>query len=206
MADYYALTAPGTVPVTVTVAKSYLKIPATNTTDDELLVTYLAAASDFAEKYTGRELRANTWTLFLDAFADRICLRRDPVATITSVRYFDQTHPTSVQQTVAASVYYLKQGVQFSEVLVVPDEEYPDGSTDALTVSEREHSIEILFVTEAHRCLDQAKIGILRHVAFLYENRGDCDPGAEGGAGSSSDAAARSGATILYDQIRISRV
>ena len=201
MSDFYELTDPGTVPVTVSEAKSYLKIPPNVTADDDLLTIFLAAASDFAEKYTGRELRDNDWTLFLDAFIPvRICLRRDPVASIASVKFFDQTTPTSVQQTVPTSTYYLKKGVQASEVLLQPDQEWPDGSTPALTVNEREHSIEVAFLTEAHRCLDQAKLGILRHVAFLYENRGDCDPA------DSADSAKKSGASILYDQIRISRV
>lgn len=198
MADFYELTDAGTVPVTVKVTKQYLKIPSTVTADDDLLATFLAAASDFAEKYTGRELRANTWTLFLDEFVPvRICLQRDPIDTITTVKYTDEN---DAEQTVAASVYYLKKGVQASEILLQPDQEWPDGSTPALTVHEREHSIFIEFVTEADRCLDQAKLGILRHVAFLYENRGDCDPA------NSADSAKKSGASILYDQIRISRV
>ncbi len=201
MSHHYTLTTPGTVPVDLTVLKSYLKL--TTEADDELLVLLLKSASEFAEKYTRRDLRPNTWTLLIDAFADRIVLRRDPVASITTVKYLDDTSPTPVQQTVANTVYYLKKGVQVSEILLQPDEEYPDGSTDALTVNEREHSIEIVFVTEAHRCLDQARLGIMRHSAFLYENRGDCDPHL---AGSVGDAAELSGASKLYDQLRVSRV
>ena len=200
MSDFYVLTTAGTVPVTVIEAKSHLRIPETLKVDDDLLTAFLASASDFAEKYTGRELRANSWTLFLDAFADRICLRRDPVDTITSVKYLDDTSPTPGEQTVPASVYYLKKGVQASEVLLQPDQEYLDGLTPATTLNEREQSVEIEFATVAHRCLAQAKLGILRHVAFMYENRGDCDPV------DAADTAKRSGASILYNQIRISRV
>lgn len=193
MSDLYVLTTPGPIPVTLAEAKPYLKIPPAVEADDDLLTLYLTSAADFAEKYTRRELRVNTWTLFTDAFLDRICLRRDPIDSITSVTYLDDAD-TPAQQVVADTVYYLKKGVQASEVLLLPDQSWP---TD---VNLREHAIEIEFDTEPHRCLDQAKLGILRHVAFMYENRGDCDPE------NAADSAKRSGASALYDQFRVSRV
>lgn len=200
MSHHYTLTDPGTIPVEVPTFRSYLKLE--SDADDALLTLLLKSATEFAEKYTRRDLRVNTWTLLIDAFADRIVLRRDPVDSITSVKYLDD-QSTPVQQTVAAAVYYLKKGVQTSEILLAPDQEYPDGSTDELTVNEKEHSIEIVFATVAHRCVDQARLGIMRHAAFLYENRGDCDPSV---AGSVGDAAELSGASKLYDQLRVSRV
>ena len=190
--ERYELTTSGTVPVTLTVAKSYLRIPETVEVDDDLVTLFLVSAADFAEQYTRRELRANTWTLFLDEFPVRIPLFRDPVDTITSVKYLNDADTPDII-TVAASVYYLKNNVQASEVLLLPDQEWP------VDVNEQEGTVEIEFVTEAHRNLDQMKNGILRHVAFLYENRGDCDPG-------KGDAAKLSGATDLYDQIRVVRV
>ena len=200
MSDFYSLKAAGPIPVTLAEAKPYLKIPSTIEADDDFITSLLESAADFAEKYTGRELRANTWTLFLDVFSDRICLRRDPIASITSVKFLDDTSPTAVQRTVPASTYYLKKGVQASEILLQPDQEYLDELTPATTLNEREQSIEIEFLTEAYRCLAQAKTGILRHFAFLYENRGDCDPE------NAADSAKRSGASILYDSLRIARV
>ena len=190
--ERYELITPGTSPIKLSEAKPYLRIPETVEIDDDLITLFLASATDFAEQYTGRELRDNTWTLFLDTFPVRIPLFRDPVDVITSIKYLDDA-VTPVQQTVAASVYFLKENVQASEVLLLPDQEWP---TD---VNEREGTVEVLFVTKAHRSLSQMKLGILRHTAFLYENRGDCDPG-------SGDVAKLSGATDLYDQIRVARV
>lgn len=197
MADRYLLVTQGTVPVKSSDLKEDLKI--TTKADDRFVKLLIRTATDFAEKYTRQDFRAKTWRLFIDKFADRICLRRNPIASITTVKFLDDS-AVPVQRTVANSVYYLKNGVQASEVLLQPDQEWPDGSTLALTVNEREHSIEIDFLTQAHPCLDQARLGIERHVAFMYENRGDCDPH----AGESS--AKVSGATTLYDPIRVSRV
>ena len=193
MSQFYERTKKAKTPVKLDDVKSYLKLPAATGPDDDLIQTLIDAATDFAEKYTGRELRKNTWKVFLDAFSDRICLRKDPVDSITSV----QRLVSGTLTTVATSVYYLKNNQQFSEVLL------QDGQTWPSDVDEREHAIEIVFVTKAHRCLDQVVTGIYRHVAFLYENRGDCDPT---GFGVSTDAATQSGATKLYDQVRIARV
>jgi len=189
----YSLTTPGTIPVSLATAKSWLKVDAD--ADDQLLTLLLKVATEYAESYTRRDFRANTWTLLQDAFADRILLRRDPVASITSVGRLVSGSYSSV----SASVYYLKRGQQASEVLLVSGEDWPSDEDD------REHAIQVVFATQAHRSVDQARLGILRHVAWLYENRGDCDP-ASGDAGVIGRGALLSGATSIYDQFRVSRV
>ncbi len=198
----YQLESQSKVPVTLAVAKSYLKLPPSVTADDDLVTLYLSAATDFAEHYMGRDLRDKTWTLFLDTFPERIALRRFPVDSITSIRYLDDVTPTPSQQTVASSVYFLKHNVQISEVLLDIDQIWP------IDVNCKEGTVEVLFVTvgDAGRggngteYKDQSHTGILRHVAYLYENRGDCDPS------SAASSAKLSGATFLYDQFRVVRV
>ena len=192
--QFYELTRKGSqCPVDVATAKSYMRV--STTVDDSLIQLFLDGATDYAEKYTGREFRVNRWSLFLDDFPARICLRRDPVDSIVKITRL----VSGVATTVAAAVYYIKRSTQFTEVLLNEDQEWPSDQDDI------EHSIEVNFETKVHRCVDQVKLGILRHVAFMYENRGDCDP-IEVGSGVSHDSAAQSGATKLYDQIRISRV
>lgn len=191
MSQYYELNAAGDLPLTVKQVKGYLKLGEKQHPDDDLLALFLAAAVDYAEKYIGRELRANTWILRLDEFVPvRICLARDPIDTISEVARLVSDTFTAV----ATSVYYLKPNVQASEILLLPDQVWPVDQDVGI-----EHAIRITFVTKSHRCLDQAKLGILRHVAYLYENRGDCDP-------KDSNAVELSGAKFLYDQIRITRV
>ena len=184
MAQHYTLTTKGTAPVKIEDVKTHLKIE--TDADDVFLKPLIRTASEFAEKYIGRDLRVNTWTLLIDKFEARICLLRDPVASITSVKHLVAT----VLTTVANTVYYLKKGIHRSEILLIDGQEWPT-NTDT-----REHAIEIEFVTEAHPCLEQAKAGIMRHVAFLYENRGDCD---------AAESVKKSGASALYDQFRIPR-
>lgn len=173
-------------PVSLAVMKSYLKI--TTTTDDTLIQSMIDAATKWGEKYTGRDFRAITWDLLLDEFTDRIELRRDPVASVTTVKHL----VSGSLVTVDSSVFYLKKLVQSSEILLNEDKEWPTNTDD------REQAIEIRFVTEGYFCQDSIIDAIERHVAFWYRNRGDCPD-----AKSSAESA---GVTIIYDQFRISRV
>lgn len=175
-------------PVSLATMRSYLKIPASQTADDTLIQSMIDAATEWGEKYTGRDFRAITWDLLLDVFTDRIELRRDPVASITSVERLVSGTLTPV----ASTVFYLKKLVQSSEILLNEDQEWP---TDA---DNREQVIEIQFVTEGFQCQDSIIDAIERMVAFWYRNRGDCP--------DASDAARRTGVTIILDQFRISRV
>lgn len=193
--QFYELTRKAKCPVDLAEMKSYLKIPTSVTLDDDLISTFIGIATDYAEKYTARDVRANRWTLFLDEFPSRICLRRDRINKIISITRLVST----VATTVTVSTYYLKRATQRTEILLNEGQDWP---TDQDAV---EHSIEVLFQTEANPLYqDEILGGIFKHVAFMYENRGDCPPPL--GIGSSTDAAVSSGSTKLYDHARIARV
>ena len=185
MSNLYTKTAAGTAPIDLATAKSYMK--QISTSDDTLINTLIAAAVEYGENYTGRDFTANTWQLLIDDFADRIVLLRNPIDAITTVKYIVGGTLTLIADT----VYYMKKGVQCSEILLKEDQEWPDD------LDEIEHGIEIIFDTEAYTDINLIKDALLRHVAHLYTNRGDCDV---------KSAGAESGADALYNQIRISRV
>jgi len=173
-------------PVSLADMKSYLKI--TTTADDALIQAMIDAATEWGEKYTGRDFRAITWDLLLDCFTDRIELRRDPVASVTTVKHLVD----AVLVTVPAATYYLKKLTQSSEILLNEDQEWPTDTDN------REQAIEIRFVTEGFQCQESIIEAIKRHVAFWYRNRGDC--------ADCKGSAEGAGVTIIYDQFRISRV
>lgn len=184
MAYRYEITASGALPLKFKEVKAYLRIDTDE--DNDLLNALIRTAVQFGERYTGVDFRAITRKLTLDEFTDRICLRRNPVASITSVQYLKTT-----LQTVATTVYYLKKGRVFSEVLLQEDQAWPtDGDA-------REAGIEIVFVTAPTEFLDQAKTALLRHLAALYECRGDCD---------TEEVALQKGVMVLYGQFRTERV
>ena len=193
--QFYDIVTPATdlgpLPVDLATIKECLKLPSGPGPEDDYLTLLLNASTLAIENYMGRrEIRANTWTVLQDCFASRIPLLRDPVASVTSVERVVATVLTAV----TASDYVLKQSQQYSEILIAPDASWPTDQDDG------EHQIKIVFVTTAHRFTDMARAAIKRHVAFMYENRGDCDP-----AGS-SDSLKASGALGLLASARIQKV
>jgi hypothetical protein len=102
------------------------------------------------------------------------------VDAITSVTRLVSDSATAV----ASSVYYLKRSTQFSEILLGADQSWPTDQDDV------EHSIQIIFTTVAADCVDIAKAAIKRHVTYMYENRGDCDPATTLSSWKASGAAA----------------
>ena len=195
MAQYYERTRKGSSPVSLDEMKLWLKVPPTVTADDDLIQLLLDAATDYAEKYTSRDVRVNRWKLFLDEFPARICVRRDPVDSIVAITRLVSGTATAVP----TATYYLKSHTQFSEVLLSPDQDWPTDQDVGV-----EHSIEVEVETRAVDCLDQIVAGIYRHVAYLYENRGDCPP--ELVFNRLFDSVFASGAARLYDLRRIARI
>ncbi len=173
-------------PVNPATMKTYMKV--TTAADDTVIQAMIDAATEWGEKYTGRDFRKKVWLLLLDCFTDRIELRRDPVNTVTTVEHL----VSASFVTVDAAVYYLKKLTQSSEILLNVDQSWP---TDT---DEREQAIKITFETKGYRCQDSIISAIERHVAFWYRNRGDCS--------DCGKAAEGSGVTSIYDQFRISRV
>lgn len=189
MSAVYVLKTAGTPPVSLSEMKGYLKM--TTTTDDALITMMISAATQWGEKYTGREFRANVWQLMLDFFPCRIELARDPVDTAIPavITYVVAGSPVTIDD----SIYYYKKLTQSSEILLFDDEFWPTDGDD------REQGIVVEFSTKAYFCLDMIKEGIMRHVAFWYRNRGDCDC-------DCNSAGKGSGASMFYDSFRIARV
>lgn len=182
----YELTTPGELPFDLKYAKDYLKNKDI-TTDDDILQDMIVAVVQSAERYTGRDLRAKTWKLINDCFEDRTLLRRSQVASITSIQYTLLGTLTAI----ATSVWYLKKGYQFSEILLKENQSWPTDLDDI------EAGIEIVFLTSIPRYIEEYKSGLLRHLAYFYQNRGDCDI---------DSAIKKSGAFESYNHGRIARI
>ena len=184
---FYELVSADPSPVSLDVMKSYLRV--TSSVDDALIQSMINAATEWGEKYTSRDFRIKTWNLLLDWFTDPIEIRRSPVASIMSIKYFDTD---DVEQTVATTVYYLKKQTQWSQVWLKEDQFWPDD------LRMQQQSITVQFKTEPYRCINEIIEAIQRTVAYWYRNRGDCS--------SCKSAVEAAGVTGIYDQFRIARV
>lgn len=191
MADVYKLLDAGTLPVSTVQFKDYIRVPQSMVSQDSVITTMLASAVAWGERYTRREFRDNTYTLTMDAFPTTICLRRDPVASITSIVY----KIDDVDTTVDASTYYLLKGVQTSSIVLNDGEVWPaDGDETTIGLL---GSIVVTFETEPFSCEGEIKLAIMQHTANLWAERGDC---------TVASAAKDSGATGIYDGFRVARI
>ena len=143
----YDLTENGDLPISLTQAKDYLKVD--NAIDNSIIQDLLATAVQFGERYTGVDYRIKTWALVTDCFEERILLRKSQIATVTSVKYLVGLAP--VQVTIATTIWYLKKGRQFSEILLKDGQAWP---TDLWS---NESGVEIIFKTEVPRYIEEYK-------------------------------------------------
>lgn len=127
---------------------------------DALLVGYLAAAVGYAEHYTQRSIGEQTLELALDAFpaCGAIDLPRGPVASITSIKYLDES---GAEQTLSDTLYALDDYGLVPRVLLTGDA-WP--ATDAAA-----NAVKVRY--DAGSLPDAVKSALLLYVAHLYENR-----------------------------------
>src|SRR5690348_12085488 len=100
-------TPPAAEPVTLSVSKNHLRVDTDLTADDALITSFLSAAREEAEAYTGASIVTQTWTATFNGFPDwrrPLRLARGPVRSITSISYVD---PSGATQTLSSSVYSL---------------------------------------------------------------------------------------------------
>lgn len=193
-------TATGPSPLTTAAARAFLRQD--STADDQVIAALVLAATEHAEAYLGRELRPNTYEMLVDEFCDRIEIPRTPVASITSVDRL----VASVWTAVPTSAYFLKNNPFGAEVVLRVDESWPEDADEV------EHAVRVVFVTAACAYTPTIVEGIQRHVAALYQDRGDVGPTSTGGGPDNqtrhvaADTAKTSGAETLYDPFRVPRI
>jgi len=191
----YQLQSSSASPVTLAEAKAHLRV--SSTADDTLIQSIIDACTEWGESYTRRSFRAQVWKLLLDMFTARIELRKQVVNAITSITHLVADTPV----TVASTVYYLKQTPQGAEILLAYGQDWPT-DTDY-----RDQAITVNFTTTAwtkHANLIQE--ALLKHIAAMYANRGDCVEGTSSVTMLATDYAKTSGAATLYDMMRVARV
>lgn len=82
------VTAPATLPVTLAEAKTHLNVDFND--HDSLISSMISAATDYAQKFTGRAFIEQTWELVIDTFPiSEIKLLNPPLIGVNSVMYYD---------------------------------------------------------------------------------------------------------------------
>jgi len=156
--------APSEKPVTLAEAKAQCRVD--HSDEDTKIAAFIAAATGHLDGYTGilgRALVTQTWRQDFSAFASKLRLPLKPVASITSVTYYDGDN---AQQTLSSSVYELLTDAAGPYLALKPDQDWP-GTYD------RAAAVSVTFVAGAAVAdvPEEIKQAILLMVGHWYENR-----------------------------------
>jgi len=184
MAGLEVTTAPTGETLTEAEIRNFLRVDDVN----ELAALQLlrVAARRFFESYTGRSVLTQTLTLFIDnahemndpiyeGFYDKpdlnfyrnyIVLPSPPVQSVTHIKTYDDSDTAT---TLSATKYYVDKVREPARVILRTGETWPT----ALRVA---NAIEIKYVAgygAAAAVPQDIKVGMLMHMAYMYDQRGD---------------------------------
>lgn len=135
--DVFALppvlsTAASVLPVSHVDLKAHTRIDADD--DDAMVDIYLRGATAFVERRVGQKLITQTWTQAFSGLADKLWLAVSPVASISSVTYYDDDNAS---QTLTSTYYRLQNGYAGAYVERDSGSTYPTtyDRDDAVTVT-----------------------------------------------------------------------
>ena len=187
----YNLTTPATnQPLTLLQVKEHCRLDLLDTSEDDYLNLLIDIATNFGEKYTGRDFINKVYTTFRDNFYNPLLLRRSKVSSITSISYLINNVLTVVDPT----IYNFTKVNNFSDIFLLNDNVWPDG-IDCVP-----QAVQIIFTAgygaDNTFVPSDVKFAMLNHIAYMYENRGDNYDGSGG-------AKLPINSKILYDKLRI---
>lgn len=175
---------PAQEPVTLQEVKEYLRIE--DSTDERVIRPFIEAARRVAEEHLGRTLVSTTYRQFIDSldeledplwegvrqgpylnyYKNYIVLAKGPVTSVTHVKTYNDNDEAT---TFAASKYYVDNAREPARIVLRQGETLPS----ALRVA---NAIEIEYVagySSIYSVPEPIRLGILQHIAHLYEHRGD---------------------------------
>lgn len=170
---YNPINPPTTLPLSLSEVKSFLRVAnPLDTSEDALLTMLIQTASDFAQKYTKLTFFTTEFETYRDIFTYAFQLRKYPVQEVLIVeRLVDQ-----IFVPVDPLIYFLtKSNLNYPFITPRGNLTWPTQYTPS---SCQPQSIKINFVAgfgdAATDIPAGLRVGMLNHIAAMYENRGDC--------------------------------
>ena len=166
------ITAPASEPITLSEAKSHLRID--DTREDTYVTTLIGTARHIAETYTRRAFITQTWAMFLkDSPAESsIELPRAPLLSVDHVKAHNDDGTETLLSTSNYHVTaYAGTTPDNGLVTLKNGNSWPEGDRTR-------DKIEIQYIAgygDASSVPTSIKNAILMLIGHLYENRGDCD-------------------------------
>lgn len=166
---YTVITPAAILPLTLDEVKNYLKIDLLEISEDDFLNLLIEAVTDYFEEYTGVTLINTTYRTYRDEFCCSFRVKKSPLSSVELIEYVNQDNNTIV---VDSSVYSNTLETFYSQIYLNHNQQWPNDVGPSL------QGIKIDFIVgfgpDASFVPTKIKIGLLQHIAMLYENRGDC--------------------------------
>jgi len=162
---------PVELPITLEEVKEFLKL-SSDTNEDAVISIMIASAYNLFVEATDFILMKTGYRVYADCFYNIKKLYKYPFSSLSSYKYLKEGVFTDVD----SSLYYIDTASSAPVIILKAGASYP---TDVDVISQ---SILIEFVAGKFEAAVEItsnyfdiKLGLLALVAFLYENRGDCD-------------------------------
>lgn len=153
---------PGQSLVSLDEVKAHCRIDSNE--EDLFLIDLISAATAYLDGYSGilgRALLPQTWRQDFTYFEDRLRLSVDPVSSVTSLTYRDES---DVTQTLASSAYALLKDDIGSYVALTPGSDWP-------VVGERENNIQVTYVAGSSDVPASIRLAALFMIASWFSDR-----------------------------------
>ena len=184
MTAFILLTPPAVEPLTLSEAKTHLRVDAS--TEDALITTLLTVARQRCEEYTGRSLITQTWRLWLDAAGfnglwfdgqreapisaltpDTLALSKGPVQSVSAITSFSEADIGTV---FASSNYFVDSDSVPARIQLRSGASWPSPGRSI-------NFLRIDYVcgygASGSAVPAALRQGMLQHLAALYEGRGE---------------------------------
>ena len=163
MRAYKVVTPATSNPLTLTEAKTHLKVD--TTADDTFITNLIRSATSSAQEYTNRFFIATTIQQYGDKWEDISNLFKSPVASVTHIKYVD---PDGTLQTLSTDVYFVDDVNKPARIGLKPNQSFPE-------IIDRLNAIYVEYVVGIAAGPDEVDEGIrqalLLTIGNWYQNR-----------------------------------
>ena len=191
MSGLKLVSAPSIQPVSRIEAREHLRLD--DDVDDSQVRSFIKAATDWAENYTGRSFISRTYKMMLDGVSEiddplwegmrtghsssnlnnHIEIAAAPVLSVQSIKYYSDD---DTEYTWSASNYHVDTFSEPAKIVLRSGGTYP---TDLRSVNGLEINFTAGYGESPSSVPEAIRVAILQYIAFLYEHRGDYEAGVQ---------------------------
>lgn len=169
--NYKVTQGPALEPLTLAEVKEWLMIPDGVTEQDNVLTSLIIATRIFFESYTNRILINTTFRHYGNCFAQSMEYARGPLQSLVNFLYLVDGNFIPVP-----NVYQVLDEPFYWRIIFSQFQNIPENKDDNINIYQGIITDFVAGYGNSQSDIpEDIKVGLYNHIAFLYENRGDCE-------------------------------